>query len=111
MEVVVYVKKVKFCVFVLRFYSPVNPIGSCQARSVYLTTQFYWAGLVLLSGYNQYCAHSFARNLQLPFLNQPRTHQYPDLLLSVSVNYHVAGAGDAYVTSESIFCKTPPILN
>ena len=74
MEVVVYVKKVKFCVFVLRFYSPVNPIGSCQARSVYLTTQFYWAGLVLLSGYNQYCAHSFARNLQLPFLNQPRTH-------------------------------------
>ena len=41
---------------------------------------------------------------------QSRTHQYPDLLLSVSVNY-VAGAGDAYVTSESIFCKTPPILN
>ena len=24
--------------FVLRFYSPVNPMGSCQARSVYLTT-------------------------------------------------------------------------
>ena len=38
-----------------------------------------------------------------------QTHQYPDLLLSVSVNYHVAG--DAYVTSESIFCKTPPKLN
>ena len=37
----------------------------------------------------------------------PRTHQYPDLLLSVPVNYHVAGAGDAYVSSESIFCKTP----
>ena len=37
-----------------------------------------------------------------------RTHQYPDLLLSVSVNYHVAGAGDAYVTSESIFCKLHP---
>ena len=27
-----------FCLFVLRFYSPVNPMGSCQARSVYLTT-------------------------------------------------------------------------
>ena len=40
-----------------------------------------------------------------------RTHQYPDLLLFVSVNYHAAGAGDAYVTLESIFCKTPPILN
>ena len=23
---------------VLRFYSPVNPMGSCRARSVYLTT-------------------------------------------------------------------------
>ena len=24
--------------FVLRFYGPVNPVNSCQARSVYLTT-------------------------------------------------------------------------
>ena len=24
--------------FVLRFYSPVNPMGSCQAQTVYLTT-------------------------------------------------------------------------
>ena len=28
------------CLFVLRCYGPVNPIGSCQARSVYLTTRF-----------------------------------------------------------------------
>ena len=27
-----------FCLFVLRFYGPVNPMGSCQAWSVYLTT-------------------------------------------------------------------------
>ena len=27
-----------FCLFVLRFYGPVNPVGSCRARSVYLTT-------------------------------------------------------------------------
>ena len=26
------------CLFVLRFYSPVNPMGSCRAQSVYLTT-------------------------------------------------------------------------
>ena len=26
-----------FCLFVLRFYGPVNPMGSCQVRSVYLT--------------------------------------------------------------------------
>ena len=49
--------------FVLRFYGPVNPMGPCRARSVYLTTH-------LLARFNQYCAHSFARNWQLPFLNQ-----------------------------------------
>ena len=27
-----------FDLFVLRFYGPVNPMGSCRARSVYLTT-------------------------------------------------------------------------
>ena len=26
------------CLFVLRFYGPVNPMGSCRAPSVYLTT-------------------------------------------------------------------------
>ena len=26
------------CLFVLRFYGPVNPMGSCRAQSVYLTT-------------------------------------------------------------------------
>ena len=26
------------CLFVLRFYCPVNPMGSCQARSIYLAT-------------------------------------------------------------------------
>ena len=28
-----------FDLFVLRFYGPVNPMGSCRARSVYLTTR------------------------------------------------------------------------
>ena len=40
------VKIHELCLFVLRFYGPVNPMGSCRARSVYLTTR-YWAGLVL----------------------------------------------------------------
>ena len=26
------------CLFVLKFYGPVNPMGSCRERSVYLTT-------------------------------------------------------------------------
>ena len=29
---------IRFCLFVMRFYGPVNPMGSCRARSVYLTT-------------------------------------------------------------------------
>ena len=27
------------CLFVLRFYGPVNPVGSCRAWSVYLITR------------------------------------------------------------------------
>ena len=27
------------CLFVLKFYGPVNPMGPCRARSVYLTTR------------------------------------------------------------------------
>ena len=56
--------------FVLRFYGPVDPVESCRAQSVYLTT-CYWAGLVL-QAINQYCAHSFARSWQLPLLNQQK---------------------------------------
>ena len=29
----------ELCLFVLRFYGPVNPMGSCRARSVYLATR------------------------------------------------------------------------
>ena len=57
--------------FVLRFYGPVNPLGSCQAQSFYVTTLFSWAGLVL-QVVNQYCAHSFPRNWQLSFLNEQK---------------------------------------
>ena len=31
--------KLNFCLFVLRFYGPVNPMGSFRAWSVYLTTR------------------------------------------------------------------------
>ena len=34
-----YVDRTYVCLFVLRFYGPVNPMGSCRARSVYLTTR------------------------------------------------------------------------
>ena len=47
--------------FVPRFYGPVNPMGSCQAWSLYLTTLLL-GRLSPLSPLNQYCAHSSARN-------------------------------------------------
>ena len=34
-----FVYPIKRRLFVLRFYGPGNPIGSCRARSVYLTTR------------------------------------------------------------------------
>ena len=32
-------RQIKMEKFVLRFYGPVNPMGSCRARSVYLATR------------------------------------------------------------------------
>ena len=69
------------CLFVLRLYGPVNPMGSCRARSVYLI--LCWAGLVL-SVVNQYCAHSFTRNCQLPFLNQRKRMTIENISRSIS---------------------------
>ena len=43
------------CSFVLRFYGPINPMGSCWAWSVNLTTH-------LLYAINQYCANSETDN-------------------------------------------------
>ena len=37
------------CLSVLRFYDPVNPVGSCRARSIYLTARLL-GRLSLLSG-------------------------------------------------------------
>ena len=43
-------------------------MGSYQARSVYLTTRLL--GRLSPLAVKQYCAHSFTRNWQLPFLDQ-----------------------------------------
>ena len=58
----------KTFLIVLMFYGPFSPLGSCGARSVHLTTFFLGQAKRLTST----CAHSFARNWQLPFLNQPK---------------------------------------
>ena len=43
------IEKKIISLIVLRFYGPVNPMGSCRARSVYLTTRLL-GRLSLLSG-------------------------------------------------------------
>ena len=55
------------CVEVLRSSQPNGHVKHGQ----FTLSHFYWAGLVL-KAINQYCANSFARNLQLPFLNQQK---------------------------------------
>ena len=50
----VYCHIVVFSLFVFRFYGPVNPMGSCRARSVYLTTRLL-GRLSPLSGYSVLC--------------------------------------------------------
>ena len=59
----------KACLFVLaelRFYSIVNPLGSCRARSVYITT-FSSADLVL-KVVNQYLFTFFCQKLTTALL-------------------------------------------
>ena len=65
-------------VFVLRFYGPVNPMGSCWAWSVYQTTCLL-GRLSPLSGYPVISIMHIllpetdnGRNWQLPFLNQQK---------------------------------------
>ena len=69
------------CVEVLR---PSQPNG-VMSSTVSLPNHVYWAGLVLYA-VNQYCAHSFARNRQLPFLNQRKGEN--DRRIYFMINLH-----------------------
>ena len=53
------------------FYNPVNTVKVMLSRSVNLLT-FSWAGLILVSGKQVLCVHTFTSNWQLPFLNWQR---------------------------------------
>ena len=60
------VKEILFVLFVLRFYGPVNPMGSCRALSVYLTTRLL-GRLSPLSGLPVLCTF-FHQKLTTPLL-------------------------------------------
>ena len=55
------------CLFVLRFYGPVNPTGSCRAQSVYLTTHLLGSlspHLLKLSSINEIMGMSQTGNFE-----------------------------------------------
>ena len=63
------------CLFVLRFYGPVNPMGSCRARSVYLTTRLL-GRLSPLSGWPVLCTF-FRQKLTTALLESAEGREWP----------------------------------
>ena len=63
------------CLFVLRFYGPVNPMGSCRARSVYLTTRLL-GRLSPLSGSPVLCTF-FRQKLTTALLESAEGREWP----------------------------------
>ena len=63
------------CLFVLWFYGPVNPMGSCRARSVYLTTHLL-GRLSPLSGLPVLCTF-FRQKLTTALLESAEGREWP----------------------------------
>ena len=63
------------CLFVLRFYGPVNPMGSCRARSVYQTTRLL-GRLSPLSGWPILCTF-FRQKLTTALLESAEGREWP----------------------------------
>ena len=63
------------CLFVLRFYWPVNPMGSCRARSVYLTTRLL-GRLSPQSGWPVLCTF-FCQKLTTALLESAEGREWP----------------------------------
>ena len=73
----------------LWFYSPVNPLGSYPAWSVYLTTLFLGRhGALRLTST---CAHSAARNWRMSFLNQRKGDNDCRKYFMINLHKNVAG--------------------
>ena len=63
-------KSIPFSFFFFFFTAQSTQWGHVE-RGQFTLSHIYWAGLVLYA-VNQYCAHSFVRHWQLPFLNQQK---------------------------------------
>ena len=71
------------CLFVLRFYGPVIPLGSCRARSVYVTTRLL-GRLSPLSGKPVLCTF-FHQKLTTALLESAKG-DYDGLQMYVHIN-------------------------
>ena len=71
-----------YCLFVLRFYGPVNPMGLCRTRSVYLTT-LSLGKLSPLSGEPVLCTF-FCQKLTTALLESTEGREWPQKFFSWS---------------------------
>ena len=98
--------------FVLRFYGPVNPMGSCQAWSVYLTTRLL-GRLSPLSGLPVLCTF-FRQKLTTALLESAEGREWPQKIFhDQSPRKNVADLGggwtrDLLVSSRTAHPNEPP---
>ena len=91
------------CLFVLRFYGPVNPVGSCRARSVYLITRLL-GKLCPLSGLPVLCTF-FRQKLITAFLEsaEGRDDRRKYFMINLHERMVLTSAGVEAATSWSPF--------
>ena len=93
------------CLFVLRFYGPVNPMGSCRARSVYLTTRLL-GRFSPLSGYPVLCTF-FRQKLTTSLLESADGREWPQKIFhDQSPRKNVANLGGGWIRDLLVSSRT-----
>ena len=94
-----------FMLFVLRFYGPVNPMGSCRARSVYLTTCLL-GRLSPLSGSPVLCT-CFRQKLTTALLESAEGREWPQKIFhDQSPRKNVADLGGGWTRNLVVSSRT-----
>ena len=86
------------------FTAQSTPWGLAE-RGQFTWPHFYWAGLVL-QAVNQYCAQSFARNWQLPFLNQRKGENSRRKYFRVNLHERMLRPGEGRTRNPLITSRT-----
>ena len=103
----------KGVLFVLRFYGPVNPMGSCQGRTVYLTTRLL-GRLSPLSGYSVLCTF-FRQKVTTALLETAEGREWPQKIFhDQSLRKNVAdlfkGVKQIWTNNQFVFRAVRSIL-